>query len=292
MAFLERSPERVYALEDLQIFASFADDPKIGKGGSFGHEWGTVGILTEDGKIAIQKAMDKDKVKGAGFGNVSTRLKPGDLTVQGEVLEENMITYEIAWPDRVNNKGVDVLRHSSKAARPFIAIVFVRDNGEIEILASRQRTIATMEDVGRGMSVEGKTVMFDIEPGADKGVFDHWIVGASDQEEEMSIKQLRFVDEGDVEMNSPKSFKAVLGSPTGGTFDVYAGPKKVTGIAHDANASAIQKALRAAGDEDAEVTGDASAGFVFKKVNGPVSVDAAKLTGGGYPKKVAVTEES
>ena len=80
-----------------------------------------------------------------------------------------------------------------------------------------------------------------------------------------------------------------LSGATGGTFTVSVGSRKTSDLAFNASASAVQSALRAAGESGATVTGDATSGFTISNVSAKPTVDGSKLTGGTFPKSVTVS---
>ena len=80
-----------------------------------------------------------------------------------------------------------------------------------------------------------------------------------------------------------------LSGATGGTFTVSVGSKKTSDLAYNASSSAVQSALRSAGESGASVSGDATSGFTISGVSAKPTVDASKLTGGTFPKQVTVS---
>lgn len=80
-----------------------------------------------------------------------------------------------------------------------------------------------------------------------------------------------------------------LKGATGGTFTVTVGSHTTSALAHNATADAVQKALVAAGEATAKVTGDAANGFTVTGVSEKPSVDGNSLTGGSFPKSVTVS---
>ena len=81
---------------------------------------------------------------------------------------------------------------------------------------------------------------------------------------------------------------SVAGS-TGGTYTISVGSHKTSEIQASADRTAIQSALRAAGEDSATVDGTKSGGFTVSNVSAKPTVDATSLTGGDFPKSVDVT---
>ena len=63
-------------------------------------------------------------------------------------------------------------------------------DGTTRIRASRERAIATMEDIGFGQEVSGRQVSFDFQTGRNKDAFDELVLtdGAADQYTEEIIR--------------------------------------------------------------------------------------------------------
>lgn len=167
-----RNPENVQPLEDQQVLASFADAPKISMHGIFDKTWHTVGILTDDGTKDITRTVDTETVNGAGFGVVARQHKPGDLTGQFVTLEDNEVTRYIGEPHNVVVDGVRITGHSGKVAQAHICYVDVLQNGNIQLRATRKKADLKMEQLGRGMSAEGREVSVGFITGTDKMVFE------------------------------------------------------------------------------------------------------------------------
>lgn len=286
-----RNPENIYALSDMQVYVTDFDDPKIGKNGFFPHYWENVGIMGEDASVALKKTVDKDKVKGMGFGVVAVITKPGEVTAEFESLEDNMTVRDLQWPEAQEDGGVRLLRNTGKPAKRHWAWVQEREDGTFKITVTREKATITAEDLGRGAKPEGVKFSAEFFPDSDQVYFEEYIVAPDGKEMAVDLKQIRFVDDASTLENDPLVYKFTLGAPTGGTWDITSGGYTAKGLAHNADGAAVQKALREAGDKDVEVTGTAAAGFVVKKSNGAVSVNVLKLTGDKYPngKRVEVT---
>ncbi|AKN77521.1 hypothetical protein HO100_11380 [Corynebacterium ulcerans] len=95
-------------------------------------------------------------------------------------------------------------------------------------------------------------------------------------------------DEASPEVAKAQGTFALKGA-TGGTFTITVGDHTTTALAHNASADDVQKALVAAGEGTAEVVGEASTGFIVRKVAEKPIVDASSLTGGSWPKAVTVS---
>lgn len=289
MAKTARNPENVQALSDMQVFVTEEDDPKIGKDGVFPHYWRTAGILNDESKVEISRAIEQNKVKGIGFGVVNVTNKPGDVMGSFETLEDDAVD-DILWPDTGMDDDVKIRKHSGKIARKHVAWVQEREDGSVKILVTRAKAYLKAENVGRGANQEPRKIDMEFVPDTTKAIFEEYIIHPSGAQEDVDMNQIRFVEAGTVTENVPGSYTFTLGAPTGGTWTLKVGERSATGLAHDAAASAIQQAMRDAGDTDIEVTGDAASGFTITNANGDVMVEAQKLKGGGYPKPVEVTQ--
>lgn len=168
----QRDPKNISPVIDGQVLVSFEEDPRIGEDGFFNEAWETVGILNDGSQISIQKAIEKNKTNGWGFGVVAVSTKPGELTASCEVLEDNPTVQKIAWPTAAES----VLYHDGKVARCHVAFVEAREDGSMRIRATRHKAYASMEQLGYGEQVEGKQIDFDIMPGPAKDVFDELVL--------------------------------------------------------------------------------------------------------------------
>lgn len=286
-----RNPGNAIPVIDGQVLVSFADDPKIGKDGTFGPDWYTVGILKEGSKVEIQKAIEKNKAKGWGFGVIAVSTKPGDLTASCETLEENEATRRIQWPTAKDH----VLYHDGIVARCHVAMVSVRADGSTNIKATRYKAYATMEDVGFQEEVDGRKIDFDFIPGANKDVFDEWDLKTS-QSAPTNAQLIRFVD---ATQNDPNNQPGGAKPPTpaantvakkvtlpngvtGGTWSLSVGSQKLTGLAFDITADDLKTKVAAlSGLSDVSVTGDNKAGYIVKATGADsISADGSGLTGG------------
>lgn len=190
-----RNPENIQPIVDGEVLVSFAEDPKIGADGTFGKDWYTLGILNDGSRVELNRTIDKNKINGWGYGVVAVDTRPGELTATAETLEENEATRAIAWPTRKDGDGkridgAQILYHDEKVARPFVAMVEKMQDGTTRIRASRERAIATMEDIGFGQEVSGRQVTFDFQTGRNKDAFDELVLseGAADQYTEEIIR--------------------------------------------------------------------------------------------------------
>lgn len=176
-----RNPENIQPVVDGEVLVSFADDPKIGADGTFGDDWYTLGILNDGSRVELNRTIDKNKTSGWGYGVVAVDTRPGELTATAETLEDNEATRAIAWPTRKEGDGTripgaQILYHDEKVARPYVALVEKLQDGTTRIRASRERAIATMEDIGFGQEVSGRQVSFDFQTGRNKDAFDELVL--------------------------------------------------------------------------------------------------------------------
>lgn len=181
MAF-QRNPENVQPVVDGEVLVSFADDPKIGFDGTFNDDWETLGILNDGSRVELNRVVDKNKTSGWGYGVVAVDTRPGELTATAETLEDNEAVQRIAWPHRQAGEGAvvdgeaSILYHDEEVAQPFVAMVEKQQTGRLRIRASRLPAIATMEDIGYGQEVTGRTVTFDFQTGRNKDAFDELVL--------------------------------------------------------------------------------------------------------------------
>ena len=190
-----RNPENIQPVVDGEVLVSFAEDPKIGADGTFGDDWYTLGILNDGSRVELNRTIDKNKTSGWGYGVVAVDTRPGELTATAETLEDNEATRAIAWPTRkpgdgARIEGAQILYHDEKVARPFVALVEKMQDGTTRIRASRERAIATMEDIGFGQEVSGRQVSFDFQTGRNKDAFDELVLtdGAAETYSESIIR--------------------------------------------------------------------------------------------------------
>lgn len=190
-----RNPENIQPVVDGEVLVSFAEDPKIGADGSFGKDWYTLGILNDGSRVELNRVIDKNKTSGWGYGVVAVDTRPGELTATAETLEDNEATRAIAWPTRKPGEGkriegAQILYHDEKVARPFVAMVEKLQDGTTRIRASRERAIATMEDIGFGQEVSGRQVSFDFQTGRNKDAFDELVLtgGAAEKTNDALIR--------------------------------------------------------------------------------------------------------
>lgn len=190
-----RNPENIQPVVDGEVLVSFAEDPKIGTDGTFGDDWYTLGILNDGSRVELNRTIDKNKTSGWGYGVVAVDTRPGELTATAETLEDNEATRAIAWPTRkpgdgARIEGAQILYHDEKVARPFVALVEKMQDGTTRIRASRERAIATMEDIGFGQEVSGRQVSFDFQTGRNKDAFDELVLtdGAAETYSESIIR--------------------------------------------------------------------------------------------------------
>lgn len=204
-----RNPENIQPLEDLQVLVSRDLDAQIGKGGIFGTAWHTVGVLVDDASVPVNRTVDETTTNGAGFGIVARQFKPGDLNSTYETLEDNEVTRYIAWPDYVYKDGVWIKKHSGKVAELRTAIVHKLQNGVVQIDATRQGAYHRMENVGRGMAVEGRSVNVGYVADEHKAVFETRYYQIKEDGTMEDITPKVFVEDGKI--TDPKKFQPVIG---------------------------------------------------------------------------------
>lgn len=281
-----RNPKNIVPVADGEVFVSFADNPKFDVKGNPDDSWHTIGILNDGSRVALNRVIEKNKTLGWGFGVVAVDTKPGDLTSSAETLEDNEATREIAWPSRSegNSKridGAEILHHDEKVATPFVAMVERMQNGKTRIRISRERAIATMEDIGFGQEITGKEVQFEFLTGSNKDAFDEIIIEDSNKDQVNSeikrfVEQLEQKDKLNVKVTLPKNV-------SGGTWSLALNGKPVIeGLAHNVSASTLKQKLAAVeGISDVVVKGNATSGFTITLtgVSGATGTGTS-LTGG------------
>lgn len=194
MALL-RNADNVVVATDLQVLVSFADDPKIGRGaGLFGDDWHTVGMLAEGSTITSSRDADETEIQAVHYGTLRTIRKPGRETIEFEVIEDNPITRKIANP----SETADGVRFNDAKRLPaYIAVVFVKDNGNVEIAASRYKANLYMEEYSMGEELEGKTVTAEITKGNLNDTFDVEYFKL-EGDELVKVEPIRFVDDSEI----------------------------------------------------------------------------------------------
>lgn len=192
---LQRNANNVTVPVDMQVFISFEDDPKIGKGtGLFGEGWHTVGMLAEGSSITQSLETNETEISAAHYGVLRTKRTPGAATAEFEVVEDNPITRKIAFP----SETADGVRfHDGKRLDAHIAIVFVKDNDQVEIIASRYKAHLFMEEVANGEELEGKTVTVQFEKGPQNDYVDvHYF--EIKEGTLVPVKPIRFVEDSEI----------------------------------------------------------------------------------------------
>lgn len=203
--------ENVQPLADQMVLVSLNEDAKIGKGGLFGDEWYTVGILSGGSDVAIQRAVDEETVEGKGRGVVARRSNAGDLTGTYEVLEENEVTRYIAFPDAVVVDGTRIEKHTSKVAMLMTAFVEERQNGTVAIRTTRIPASHRMETIGRNETPAGKQVSVGFRTDGQKGVFEYREFRVEKDGSVTEITPKVFVDQSQIK--KADSFQAGEGKP-------------------------------------------------------------------------------
>lgn len=194
MALL-RNADNVVIATDLQVLVSFADDPKIGRGnGLFGDDWHTVGMLAEGSTITSSRDADETEIQAVHYGTLRTIRKPGRETVEFEVIEDNPITRKIANPSET---AEGVRFNDAKRLPAFIAVVFVKNNGNVEIAASRYKANLFMEEYSMGEELEGKTVTAEITKGNLNDTFDVEYFKL-EGDALVKVNPIRFVDDSEI----------------------------------------------------------------------------------------------
>ena len=90
---------------------------------------------------------------------------------------------------------------------------------------------------------------------------------------------------------SKDKYRFSVKGATGGTYTVTVGGKTTAAITYNANAVAVQEAIRALGENEATVTGTVATGFVLGQVSAAPTVNASGLTGGDFPKSMEVAKD-
>ena len=303
-----RNPDNILPLTDMQVFASFADDPKIGKDGVFPAEWDSIGVLNDGTEMELNRTIDKNKIKGIGFGVVAVTTKAGELTGSCESLEFNETLEKIAWPETFMDGDVKIRRHSSTPARCHVAFVEEKQNGDFLIRATRVKAIATMENLNVSEDPTGKKVDFDFQPDKDKFVFDEYLVKRDGLEKVVDPRQIRFVDAGvaKADQYSASAQPAPGGQPanpqppaaatvevkkkidlpddaTGGTWTLTVGSETIRDLAFNVTPTTLRSKLQAvSGLDDVIVQRSGASDFTVEFTAASalaVTADGSGLTG-------------
>lgn len=167
-----RIPGGVQALEDQMTYISVAEDPKVGFKGLIGPEWKILGINNQGSAQGLTRNVERSSVSGTGLGVVSYAHTPGDVTGQAEIIDENDVIRWIQWPDTVRVDGVDIKRHTGKAAEAHVLRVNIRQDGIIELEVTRVKAFLTISEQGRGAEAGPKTVDIAYRADEHKAVFE------------------------------------------------------------------------------------------------------------------------
>lgn len=194
---ISRDPNNVTSLIDGQVLINLGDNPTVGKLGKIDATWHTLGIMPEDLNQPLTRTVDKEEVKGGGYGVVSTSYTPGAVESTVQTLEENDITRWIEFPDRVAKDGTIFERHTGKVARATVLFVKQHDNGVTELRVSRMPATLTKAEVGRGKAAEGREITISFTPDKDKVLFEHrWF--KSEGGDVVEIAPKIFVDDTEI----------------------------------------------------------------------------------------------
>lgn len=270
MSIKQRDPQNVKTITDAVVYISYADDPKVSKNGVLDHTWMTLGILKDDQEIDLNRAMEIQETKGLGMGTVAVTGKPGSVVLKVLVLEENDAVQSVLWPDRTRGTtlskridGAEILLHSAKLARPFVAVEYEFNDGSHRILASRTRTAAKGENLSKGQEASGTEIEINVLPDTFKAVFEKLDFVPDEKQEIIDLE--RFTNT----LPQAKKLVKLPAGATGGTWNLRINYNETKDLAHDANAGKVQEALREiAGGEEANVTGSATAGFTVEAFEG------------------------
>lgn len=185
-----RSPQNVYHATDAEILVSFSDRPdRIGLDGAFSDDWYTVGILNDGSTIDFNRTVERNKINGWGFGVVDTSAKPGEMTLTGEVLEDNDTVNRIAFPSVTEYDDIEgtisakTVRHDDEVAKVYVAWVEKLSNGTTRIRCTRVPATATIENIVAGQEATGKTINFDLETDSYKRAFDEIVIDSAAAED-------------------------------------------------------------------------------------------------------------
>ena len=270
MSIKQRNPQNVKTITDAVVYISYADDPKASKNGVLDHTWMTLGILKDDQEIDLNRAMEIQETKGLGMGTVAVTGKPGSVVLKVLVLEENDAVNSVLWPDRTKGStpskridGAEILLHSAVLARPFVAVEYEFNDGSHRILASRTRTAAKGENLGKGQEASGTEIEINVLPDTFKAVFEKLDFVPDEKQEIIDLE--RFTNT----LPQAKKLVKLPAGATGGTWNLRINYNETKDLAHDANADKVKEALREiAGGEEAAVSGSATAGFTVEAFEG------------------------
>lgn len=307
---IRRNPANVQPLVDHMVMLYFDDDPKIGDLGLFPEGWVSGGVLVDDSNIDMQRTIGETNVAGAGFGIISRAYKPGELSMTYETLEDSATNRKIAWPDTVEKNGVEILRNTARMAQAYVATVREQQDGIVSIEVTRRKANLKMENVGRGMSVEGKQVSVGLIPGPDKDVLERVWFKVEKDGTAVQLDPKIFVEQSQIS-KSGETYQAGDGTPkkldevgasevaqdktvtlpsgvTSGTWTLTVGSKTTDALRYNATGVEVQQALQTAGVSGVTVTGFAKGSYTVKGAKGVVTADGASLDG-GTSKKITVS---
>ena len=133
-----------------------------------------------------------------------------------------------------------------------------------------------------------------VPQGSAAGLKAYVVVEDSDKKDGVTLLELNNPD-GATPSPSPSPIPGQVGASfslsgaTGGTYTITVGANTTEALQYDADADAVQSALRAAGETAATVAGTTDSGFQLANLTVKPTVDGSQLTGGSFPGDVTVS---
>lgn len=266
--------------------------------------WFTVGECEK--KAGVDLAPDM-KIEGPeGYGSrgrrrdfVTDETFTIDVTAQETRLQTLKAYYDLAEGDY--KEGVGFFAKKRRAARvPEYSAILIGYDGEPgkEIYPYFIYPKVTMEKKGKQSWSETDAIKYPYTLGAKEdaeygSLFGFGIAGKGFTQE-IAKRMGIAAEDGAGPVAPPKNddkFRFSVKGATGGTYTITVASNTTAAIAHDAQADAVQTALRTAGESEAVVTGTVADGFVVAKVSAKPAVAGDSLTGGDFPKSVVVSKD-
>lgn len=208
-----RNPNGVQHLEDQMLFISRADDPKVGYRGLIGPDWNVLGINNQGSDVGLTRTIDSSSVAGTGFGVIAYNYTAGEVTGSAEIIDDNEVVRWIEWPDHVISKGVRIDRNSNKTAQAHVLMVNIRQDGIVELKATRAKASLTVSEQGRGTEKAAKTVDINYRADENRAVFET-VYFKIEGDTAIMLDPIRFVPDAEIEGDAADKYQIGESKPS------------------------------------------------------------------------------
>ena len=163
--------------------------------------------------MGLTRTVESSSAAGTGFGVIAYNYTAGEVTGSVEILDDNEVVRWIEWADNVVSKGVRIDRNTNKTAMAHVLIVNIRQDGIVELKATRAKASLTISEQGRGAEKAGKTVDINYRADKHRAVFET-VYYKIEGDTMVQLDPIRFVPDAEIKGDAKDKYQIGESKPS------------------------------------------------------------------------------